>query len=174
MAHPVDNINLSEFAYKVYFLHYSFDMTSSIRGNKQNGCFLWKRWCRIDKYLECPTSTTSVGVLLTVLCCFWVIKQLFHGYLGNSHPQSLSRGEDLGNCCPNLSQIFSTNSRQWFDCFPRNHEITVYYQQIVQSDYTCSIKALIRCSCLRHFIQYLIISKKYGAVLRLDQDDFHN
>ena len=104
----------------------------------------------------------------------WVIKQLFHGYLGNSHPQSLSRGEDLGNCCPNLSQIFSTNLGQWFDCFPRNHEITVYYQQIVQSDYTCSIKALIRCSCLRHFIQYLIISKKYGAVLRLDQDDLHN
>ena len=37
---------------------------------RQHGCFLWKRWCRIDKYLECPTSTTNIGVLLTVLCCF--------------------------------------------------------------------------------------------------------
>ena len=42
----------------------------------------------------------------------WVIKQVFHGYLGNSQPRSLSRGEDLGNCCPKLSQIFSTNSGQ--------------------------------------------------------------
>ena len=41
----------------------------------------------------------------------WVIKQLFNGYFGNSQPQSLSKGEDLGNCCPKLSQIFfSTNS----------------------------------------------------------------
>ena len=107
-------------------------------------------------------TVDSVVLLLNNL----VIKQLFHGYLGNSHPQSLSRGEDLGNCCLNLSQIFSTNSGQWFDCFPRNHEITVYYQQIVQSDYTCCIKALIRCSCLRHFIQYLIISKKVRRCIK--------
>ena len=67
---PPGGQQLSEFACKVYFLHCSFDMTSSIRGNKQNGCFLRKRWCRIDKNLECPTSKTSVGVLLTVLSCF--------------------------------------------------------------------------------------------------------
>ena len=30
--------------------------TSSIRGNKQNGC------CRIDNYLECPTSTTGFSL----------------------------------------------------------------------------------------------------------------
>ena len=43
----------------------------------------------------------------------WVIKQLFHGYLGNSQPRSFSRGEDLGNCCSKLLQIFSTNSGQY-------------------------------------------------------------
>ena len=48
-------------------------MTSSIRGNNQNGCFLWKLWCRIDKYLECPMQRKASAYCWQ--CCV-VFKQL--------------------------------------------------------------------------------------------------
>ena len=61
---------LVKFTFTLLFRHdviIQWEITCHIR---QNGCFLWKRWCRIDKYLECPTSRTSVGILLPVVCCF--------------------------------------------------------------------------------------------------------
>ena len=105
-------------------------------------------------------------------------KTVIHGYLGNSNPYFLGRGEDLGNCCPRLSQNFFTHSGQYFDFSPQRHcEITVYYQRIVdQSDFTCySIKVLKKdADAVAIPSNIILFEKRYSAVLKLDKDDLHN
>ena len=59
---------------------------------------VWKRWCRIDRYLECPTWTTTVGVVLLI----WQVippPPLIGEVMSKLHCKS-KLYKQYNNCCP--------------------------------------------------------------------------
>ena len=89
-------------------------MTSSIRGIIKTAAFYENNDVELINILNARCNDKRRRTVDSVVLFLnnWVIKQLFHGYFGNSQPWSLSRAKDMGSCCPKLSQIFSTYSGQ--------------------------------------------------------------